>query len=73
VSEQASIVAPDDGPKLHPVFVSPQEAANALGVSKSTLYRLLDDGVIASARTGGRRHVLVASLLAYADAAREQS
>lgn len=39
------------------------EAATVLRVSKSSVYRLMDDGVIASVRIGGRRFVVWDSVL----------
>lgn len=47
--------------------VSPAEAAELLGVSRPTVYLLLDTGIIRSVKCGTRRLISVASLEAYID------
>lgn len=48
-----------------PIFVSPHEVAQTLGISRALVYRLLDEGVIDSTRVGGRRLVIRSSLDSY--------
>jgi excisionase family DNA binding protein len=58
---------PDSGFALpDPVFVTPLEAAHLLGLSRSRVYDLLDEGVLVSRRHGTRRLVLLASVQAFA-------
>jgi excisionase family DNA binding protein len=61
-----SVVRDDQGePVLAPVYVSPREAARILGLSRSQVYRLLDEGQIDSCRQGTRRLVSVPSLMEF--------
>lgn len=57
----------DTQPGIEPIFISAQQAADALNLSRWQLYRLLDDQAIASHYIGRRRLVSVTSLRAYAD------
>jgi excisionase family DNA binding protein len=54
-------------PSIAPIFISAQQAADALSVTRWQLYRLLDDQKIASQYLGRRRLVRVSSLHEYAD------
>jgi excisionase family DNA binding protein len=40
-----------------PLMVPLTEAANAIGISRSSLYRLLDSGEIRTRQVGGRRFI----------------
>lgn len=51
--------ADDDAPRL---LLSPDEAARALSVSRSQLYRLIREGRLRSVMLGGSRRIPVASL-----------
>lgn len=42
---------------IEKLLYSPEEAAMALGISRSTLYVLLSDGQLASVRLGTRRRI----------------
>jgi excisionase family DNA binding protein len=57
---------PDARSPVTPVFVSPLEAAHMLGISRTQVYKLLDEGRIESARHGARRLVVLASLHEFA-------
>jgi excisionase family DNA binding protein len=46
-----------------------QEAAQATGLSRATLYRLISDGRLKTVKVGARRLVPVAALTALLDAA----
>jgi excisionase family DNA binding protein len=48
--------------QLCPIAVSPADAAKLIGVSRATLYNLLDRGTIPSAEIGGSRRIRVADL-----------
>ncbi len=58
------ITVPMTVPKL---LYTPVEAANALGISRSSLYVLLADGHIDSVRIGGSRRIPDNALIAYID------
>ena len=47
------------------LLLSPAEAAWALGVGRTTMYRLLAEGAVASVRVGSLRRVPLAALEAY--------
>ena len=47
---------------IEPLFVTIPEAGNVLGVKRSTIYRLLDDGRLRATKLGARRLVSVASI-----------
>jgi len=47
------------------LLLSPAEAAWVLGVGRTTMYRLLAEGVVASVRVGSLRRVPLAALEAY--------
>jgi len=44
------------------ITLTVNEAAQAIGVSRSTMYRLLHDGTITSRTVGGRRLIAVSEL-----------
>jgi len=50
-----------------PVFQTPQQAAEFLGVARSHLRKLHKAGKIRAKREGDRRRFVTASLLAYAE------
>lgn len=53
---------PTNWPGIEPLFVTIPEAGNLLGVKRSTIYRLLDDGRLRATKLGSRRLVSVASI-----------
>jgi len=46
----------------HQLLVSPEQAAVALCVSRSVVYKLINDGSIRSVKHGRSRRIIVASL-----------
>ena len=56
--------AQDAVDRLNRLSYSPAEAAEVLGISRSRLYQLLDDGTIASLKLGRRRLVRHEALVA---------
>ena len=53
---------------IEPLFLSVNEAAAVLAISRPSIDKLLDNGTIDSRYQGRRRYVSVASLREYADA-----
>lgn len=51
-----------DQSPVSPISVSVRDAAKMIGLGKSRLYELINDGTIRSTTIGGRRLVLVSSL-----------
>lgn len=51
---------------IEPIFVSVQEAADALNISRWPMQQLLREGKVKSTKQGRRRVVYVDSLRAYA-------
>lgn len=49
------------------LLLTPQEAADSLGIGRTRLFALLGDGVIASVMIGRSRRVPVAALTRYVD------
>jgi excisionase family DNA binding protein len=47
---------------IEPLFVPIPEAGQALGIKRSTVYRLLDEGSLKGTKLGSRRLVSVASI-----------
>ncbi|MDA8062185.1 MAG: helix-turn-helix domain-containing protein [Actinomycetota bacterium] len=47
------------------LLYTPQEAAQALGISRSSQYALLSQGAVASVRIGGCRRITAAALHAF--------
>lgn len=54
--------------EMPPIFVSVEQAAEMLGISKWSVYKLLDEQQIESRYMGRRRLVVVTSMQAYAEA-----
>lgn len=52
---------------IQPIFISVQEAADALNVTRWQMYRLAKDGLVTSKVLGRRRLVSVESLREYAE------
>lgn len=48
--------------KAEKLLYTPEEAAQALGISRSSLYLLLGDGSLESVRLGSRRRIRVSAL-----------
>lgn len=53
---------------LDPIFISVKETAHLLGLTKWSIYKLLDERAIDSQYHGKRRLVRLASVREYADA-----
>lgn len=53
-----------------PYLLTPEEAADALSVSRSTVFRLLKSGALSSVQVMGCRRISVADLKSYIDASR---
>ena len=51
-----------------PIAMSPRDAAKSIGVSRSTLYRLIQSGSIKTVKLGRRTLIPVSSLMALLDA-----
>jgi excisionase family DNA binding protein len=52
---------------VNKLLYTPSEAADLLGVSRSTLYELLRAGTLASVRIGRSRRIPATALTAYVD------
>ncbi len=55
-------------PDLPPLAVSPDTAANLIGIGRTKLYELLDAGRIPSQKCGRRRLIRVSALEAFLEA-----
>ena len=53
-----------------PILLTPTEAARALGIGRSKLYELMQDGVLESVRIGACRRIPTDALLALVGALR---
>lgn len=56
-----------------PIFISVTQAAQLLGLSRWTVYKLLDSKAIAGTKHGDKRLVVRESVMAYADRLLEES
>lgn len=64
----APATATDDGEQSpSPRFITAKTAASLLGLSRSRVYELMDEGVIPSARLGYRRMIPAAAFNALLD------
>ncbi|MEU1453156.1 helix-turn-helix domain-containing protein [Streptomyces avermitilis] len=52
---------------VEPLLYTPEEAAEALRLGRSTVYELMADGVLAFVKQGRCRRIKVAVLKAYVD------
>lgn len=52
---------------LTPIFVSVEQAAETLAISRWSMYQLLDEGAVESRYKGRRRLVVYTSLQEYAE------
>lgn len=66
VLEQATTTAPARY-RGQPLLLRPTEAADALGLSRSTVYELLATGAIESVAIGRSRRIPYAALLTWVD------
>ena len=58
-----------ESPQMNtPIAMSPRDAANSIGISRSTLYRLIQSGSIKTVKLGRRTVIPVSSLMALLDA-----
>jgi excisionase family DNA binding protein len=55
----------DDKPRVPPLAISPQEAAEMLGVSRDFVYDLIRDRLVVSAKAGARVLVDLQSVYDY--------
>ena len=51
---------------MNKIFCNVREAAGALGIGRSTLYDLINEGALETAKIGQRRVVRIESVAAYA-------
>ena len=65
-------MAPNPVPPSERIALSPQEASNALGLSKPTLQRLIDSGELPSFLIGRRRLIIRSDLEELARKRREK-
>ena len=56
-----------------PKLYSPTEAAEAMGISRSTIYALMRDGSLSSMKIGGSRKIADQQISDYLNAAIEKS
>lgn len=56
---------------LTPVHCNILDAAKLLSVGRSTIYKLMDNGLLESVKIGSRRLVRIESITAYADSLTE--
>jgi excisionase family DNA binding protein len=57
-----------ESPQMNtPIAMSPRDAATSIGVSRSTLYRLIDSGQLRTVKIGRRTLIPSSSLLALID------
>lgn len=54
---------------LEPLMVSPDQAAEILGLGRTKIWEMIADGKLTSRKEGARRLVLVSSIKAYVAAA----
>ncbi|WP_329614749.1 helix-turn-helix domain-containing protein [Streptomyces brevispora] len=58
---------------IEPLLYTPEEAAEALRLGRSTVYELMAAGVLAYVKQGRCRRIKVAALKAYVDSLEPQS
>jgi excisionase family DNA binding protein len=59
---------PRSGSELQRLAYSPGETAELLGVSRMTVYRLMDSGALKSRKIGSARRILSSSIIEYIEA-----
>lgn len=52
---------------MEKIFCNVRETANALGIGRSKVYELMNEGALETAKIGQRRVVRIESVTAYAD------
>jgi excisionase family DNA binding protein len=55
---------------MEPIFVSVEEATHILGLGKTGIYELMDDGSLISVKSGARRLIYLSSIKAHAESLR---
>ena len=67
IDEREKRLHTENGRRVAPLLLKPEEAAEALGIARTRVYQLLRAGEIRSVKIGKVRRIPVAALQAYVE------
>lgn len=67
-NKQRTAANPMEAAQITPVLLTPEQAAQALGIGRTGVYALLRDGQLPSVRLGRSRRVPVSCLITFVEA-----
>ena len=67
IDQREKPIRAENGPRVAPLLLKPEEAAEALGIARTRVYQLMRAGDIQSVKIGKVRRIPVAALQAYVD------
>lgn len=67
IEEREKLLHTENGRRIAPLLLKPEEAAEALGIARTRVYQLLRAGELGSVKIGKVRRIPVAALQAYVE------
>lgn len=67
IDQREKVLLSENGRRVAPLLLKPEEAAEALGIARTRVYQLMRAGEIRSVKIGKVRRIPVAALHAYVE------